>query len=246
MSEMWMPTPQPAAQRSELHPEVRAETRLARWFAVAVLIHAGAVLIPLSDGIRNARAPNPLRISLTAVKPTPTESVAIPEAAEAPAILPEPDSPVTLPPEQTSPAAPRLPADEAPPELDTAPLSAARLFDLDGRREWRLDEPAGQRRLGVFTPRALPENWRSGIPYRSEAPGGRALPERVQIVDRWLAADGSHNVLVETPTGEQLCGRAEAWDPMRPLVEPVMMFRSCGAGPPTFVWPERYQRKQTP
>ena len=63
----------------------------------------------------------------------------------------------------------------------------------------------------------------------------------IEVVDRWRSADGSHNVLVRTASGGVLCGRAEAWDPLRPLNEPVMMWRDCGDGEPTFEWPESYR-----
>ena len=36
-----------------------------------------------------------------------------------------------------------------------------------------------------------------------------------------------------------MCRRAEAWNPMNPLFEPVMMFRSCGGGRPSFEMPSR-------
>jgi hypothetical protein len=45
--------------------------------------------------------------------------------------------------------------------------------------------------------------------------------------------------MVRMPNGELLCGRAEAWNPMSPLVEPVMMYRPCGNGRRTFEMPER-------
>lgn len=228
MSVMRMPTWPPA------------EARLMRWLALAVLIHGGLLLVPARDGTRHANPLTPLRIALsTPVPATPEPTTAtdlLPAAVVAPEPAPLAAEPVVPAPSDTG----DLPASDPSRGADAPPLSAARLFDLDSRREWRLDEPARQRRLGVPTPRALPDNWRSSIPYRTEPPGGRAVPERVEILDRWLAADGSHNVMVETPTGERLCGRGEAWNPMQPLVEPVMMFRSCGAAPPTFVWPARH------
>jgi hypothetical protein len=86
----------------------------------------------------------------------------------------------------------------------------------------------------------LQPDWRPGTRLGRSRFDGRALAERVEIVDRWLASDGSHNVMIETSTGEMLCGRAAAWDPMQPLVEPVMMYRSCGPARSTFEWPEHY------
>ncbi len=84
---------------------------------------------------------------------------------------------------------------------------------LNGRRLMKDDS----RRLGVFVPQALPENWRSGIISRDNLFNGMVLPNKTEIVDRWLAADGSHNVVINTPSGQTFCGRALAWDPMQPV-----------------------------
>lgn len=67
------------------------------------------------------------------------------------------------------------------------------------------------------------------------------LPADVTVVDRWQAADGSHQVVVQLPTGESLCGRAAPHDPMQPLVEHIMMFRVCG-NTPTFTMPDHYKK----
>lgn len=115
--------------------------------------------------------------------------------------------------------------------------STARLLDHAYRMRWRLPDDGGVRRLGESVPSSgneLPLPGSSGRP-------ARAAPARsVEIVDRWLAADGSHNVVLRAPSGNLLCGRAEAWDPLRPLVEHVTMFGACGNGEPTFEWPDRY------
>jgi hypothetical protein len=111
--------------------------------------------------------------------------------------------------------------------------------------EWALPEKKSKGQLGVFTPRPLPENWRPRIIPTDTIFNGRMLPQKTGILDRWLAADGSQNVVINTPRGDTLCGRAEPWNPMSPLVEPVMMFRPCaGGGRRTFSMPDRYMRSQ--
>jgi hypothetical protein len=131
------------------------------------------------------------------------------------------------------------PADAGAQPGDTrAPVTTARLLDIAHRREWNLPEPSAAPRPKVFTPRA-PADRRSGIPLSGTPAENEALPARTAIVDQWLAADGSHNVMIRTATGQVLCGRAEAWNPMSPLVEPVMMYRACGNGRRTFEMPER-------
>jgi hypothetical protein len=108
------------------------------------------------------------------------------------------------------------------------------LLDFAHRREWNLPERSVAPGPGVFRPLSPPPNWRSGTPAEGAAP-----PAKTGIVDQWLAADGSRNVMIRTPAGQLLCGRAEAWNPMSPLVEPVMMYRACGAGRRTFELPAR-------
>ena len=56
------------------------------------------------------------------------------------------------------------------------------------------------------------------------------LPGKTEIVDRWLSVDGTQNVVINTPGGNTLCGRVEAWDPMQALDERLMHFRPCGGG----------------
>ena len=74
---------------------------------------------------------------------------------------------------------------------------------------------------------------------------GMVLPTKTEIVDRWLAADGTHNVVLNTPSGDTLCGRAQAWTPMNPLFEPIMTFWKCGGGGKrAFKMPDRYMRSQ--
>jgi hypothetical protein len=99
---------------------------------------------------------------------------------------------------------------------------------------------APPRRLGEFLPPATPRNWEPSITLEENLFEDTYLPAETEVVDRWLAADGSHNVVIRTPTGMTLCGRALPWDPMRPLVEHVMMFRQCGGGGErSFTMPER-------
>lgn len=256
--------------QTTVQPTLQPEhARFFRWLALALLLHGALLLLPVAEyGFRGQRV-NVLELSLHRPSPAPAEPVRPrPEDTpkETPEVQPEeqpeeqpgprPDplpaaapTPPHLPPAMTREAQP-VPAPDRRPE-DAAPLrppdvSAARLLELTRQRELKLPATEERRRLGVFTPQAQPENWRpEPLPGQARF-DGRPLPERVEIVDRWLAADGSHQVLVETPGGELLCGRAESWDPMQPLVEHVMMFRSCGPGTATFEWPEHYRSAPPP
>jgi hypothetical protein len=228
------------------------QARFAGWLAAAVLLHALLLLIPAQRGLAPGPAAKSLAVVLTkAWQAAPGTAKLNRDRAEAEP-LPPPPEPRSAP-EPAPPSTPDRPADQAPrpaaPARGDAPspdagapdpaATAARLLDLANPREWRLPEKSGERRPGEP---ALPlqPDWRPGTQLGRSRFDGRALAERVEIVDRWLASDGSHNVMIETPTGEMLCGRAAAWDPMQPLVEPVMMYRSCGPARSTFEWPEHY------
>ena len=91
---------------------------------------------------------------------------------------------------------------------------------------WHLGQPGRSQQ---------PPNWQRGSGAQALQPidnlfNGMVAPNQVEIIDRWRAADGSHNVVVNLPNGRTVCGRAEASNPMQPLLEPVMMFRECGGG----------------
>ena len=228
------------------------QARFAGWLALAALVHTLLLLIPARQGLPPGPVAKSLAVVLTGawqvatgtaeMKPAPAE-VKPPPSPPEPRSAPEPAPPSM--PERPAAQAPRLAAPgrgDAPSPDAGSPaqaVTAARLLDLANPREWRLPGMPGERPPGdPASP--LQQNWRPGTHLGRDRFDGRALPERVEIVDRWLAHDGSHNVMIETPTGEMLCGRAAAWDPMQPLVEPVMMYRSCGRARSTFEWPEHY------
>jgi hypothetical protein len=102
------------------------------------------------------------------------------------------------------------------------------------RYSWEQLEPVCTGlQLGEIAEFERPHNWKFGAGAGHLAPfenvfDGNTVPDKVVIVDRWKGADGSHSVVVETPSGLRLCGRALAWDPMRPLIEPIMSWKICG------------------
>jgi hypothetical protein len=215
------------------------DVRIAGWLLLAVLLHSSLLLIPMQRGQPPAQALQRLTVSLQGtVRPQEVD--------------PEP----TLPEQSVPPAAPALrdaaaPADvkPKPPDSPAAPaslppaLSAAHLFDLASRQEWNLKSPPDTRDLGAFRPQPLPDNSRRGMPLEANRFDGMIAPDQVEVVDRWLAADGSHNVVINTPSGDTYCGRAEAWSPLNPLFEPIMMWRPCGGGGKrSFEMPERYRK----
>lgn len=214
----------------------------AGWVLVAIVLHAILLLIPSQRGLQPGQVLQRLTISLQA---TAREESVFPTAS--PAEMP-------IEPERSQPEKSRAVAEPAParpvPPLASKPLtkappppSAAQLLDLAGRLSWKAPSPSDPRDPGVFRPPPLPDKWRPGIPREAHLFDDMTAPAKVEIVDRWLAADGSHNVVVNTPSGETYCGRTEAWSPLNPLFEPIMMWRPCGGGGRrNFEMPERYDR----
>jgi len=225
-------------------PEARSQTvsshRIAWWLALAVLLHGLLLLVPYGPGQPPATALSVLRLALTAA-PRP---LATPRQAAEPAPA-DPVPPTPRMPEARPPAVAPLPppaAIEAPAKPAESGIDPDALLDAVRRVE-RARTPNDRRQLGVFSAPAAPPNWNPpGVPGPNRF-DGMVAPEKSRVVDRWRASDGSHNVVIETPGGETVCGRAEAWDPMRPLVEPVMQYRPCGGGGErTFEMPKRYER----
>jgi len=222
------------------------------WFAVAASLHAGLLLLPFSpESDSEPLTQHSLLIELKLERP-----VARPFVQKN--SLTEPDSLEPIEPErfQQQIASPPDPAMEIVEQADTerpnnteskatpAPVvSTAVLLQSAADQDWPLATEATTRKLGVFVPQEIPENWRPGITLNDNLFNGMTVPRRVEVVDRWLSPDGTHHVVINTPTGDTFCGRGLAWDPMQPLVEHTMMFRSCaGGGKRTFEMPARYRK----
>ena len=210
------------------------------WLALALLAHALLLLLPLSPIEFSAPTTNPLKIRFlpfvrvtdkalpAALQPTANtaHAKATDRVGEDAALVA--DTPV---------------ATETEAEKAAEHITLARL--IDSLHHARLEDPQVpvQRQLGVHPAYELPSYWRASAPDLLPADNvfsGMVNPAQTEIVDRWLTADGSHNVVVNLPNGDTLCGRAPAWDPMRPQVEHVMEFRNCGGGGKrTFSMPAR-------
>jgi len=226
-----------------MHPTIpasklTADTRLASWLLVAVAAHTLLLLLPLQRSPQSGKFLPSLAVSLMRPLPQPPPAP-VPPMQELPA-NPQQAGPRSVPAalrENVSPPVPKPPA-EVP--LQQPQPSTAYLLDLAGRREWRLPEMAAPRALGEFAPQPRPPNWRPAMTPDTRRFDGIMAPTEVEVVDRWLAADGSHNIVITSPDGDTYCGRVEAWNPMNPLSEPVMMFRTCGGGKRTFDMPHPY------
>jgi hypothetical protein len=211
------------------------------WLALAVAIHGVLLLVPLRDWQAPAGLQPAIAIQLLPHGLLNDESLT-------PDIQPlEPARQVTarpaLEPQQADAGPPALqpaqpdPTGPEPSETTDKPvaMSAARLIDLVSRMSSNATPSALSRLPGLLPLGRQDNSWRRGSKFPAGLPDnnlfdGMVAPAETELVDRWQAADGSNNMVIRSPNGDTLCGRAEAWDPMRPLLEPLMMFRRCGGG----------------
>jgi hypothetical protein len=221
---------------------LRLSKRDGIFFAVALLLHGALLLIPFKQLPSVQDLPRVLTLSLLA-SPEPKAATVTP--------------PVPIPPqERTTPAAnsasrhepppqdilPREP-EQTEPEVPKDPVTTARLVDSASRLKWSFPKEKEQRQLGVHQAQEIPENWRPGISLEDNLFNGMTVPEKTEVVDQWLADDGSYNVVINTTWGETLCGRKQAWDPMNPMLEHLTLFRKCGGGGKrSFKMPDRFTK----
>jgi hypothetical protein len=232
---------------SSVSDSMRLKRRDGLWLAMALLLHAILLLIPLQHLPSATELSRVLSVSLQA----PRKEQLLVEPQEVPVLQAEKTKPAKEPPPRPlQPLAepPAVPAPRAGENDRGEPLvksTTARLIDSASRLKWSLSEFDESRQLGVFVPPAGPKSQRPGIVVEDNLFNGMVIPARTEIVDRWLAADGSHNVVLNTSSGETLCGRAQPWNPMSPLIEPIMTFWKCGGGGSrTFKMPDRYMRSR--
>lgn len=231
--------------------QARSGWREFSFFAVALLIHGALLLLPMKTWQAHQSA-GEHRQDLIQVQLRPAPEIPSAPLEPLPEVqgqaLPEkkPAADYTLaeiPPPSDKP----VPEDQA--SSDTSPVQAlsTRQLRLQAAQAAKLVPPAQSNPgLGIPKPRAPPANWNkhAGAPFLSSFDDRShevTLPEATTVLDRWQAADGSHQLMVQLPNGDSLCGRAAAYNPMQPLVEPVMMFSPCGSKP-TFTMPDRYRK----
>lgn len=212
-----------------------------RWLLIAVALHALILLVPSQELPRNALLNSAELVVRLISNPPESESVdeepVRVETRTWPRILRKVEIPAYLNPlEKKKSNADARDEEEALPG-DTPNVSAAYLMGMRDTLTDKVPLESEDRnetyRLGSPRSTEFPSNWQPHAGAEALAPldndfNGMTVPEEVEIVDRWVATDGSQNVIVETPAGLRLCGRARAWDPMRPMIEPLMQFSVCG------------------
>jgi len=215
---------------ASVHKRWRSKDGL--WLSLAIALHVLVLMIPTRQEAPTTTSIIPLNIRLLAPpaidKPFVEDSVQLKD--EYPATENVTDASAL--PEEPELASQENVESSLPPARirDEVIPGTARLLDSASELDWPLPAVENFRRLGVFVPQALPENWRPGIKIEDKLFKGTVLPGKTEIVDRWLSVDGTQNVVINTPGGNTLCGRVKAWDPMQALDERLMHFRPCGGG----------------
>ena len=194
----------------------------------ALLLHAALLLIPL----RQADGPDvrrPVEVEFVRQLPPATPQVE-PEPEPLPAQpTPEPAPEPVIAEQPMTDALVQAEPEEEQPHADIV-ITAAYLYDSVANLEWSEPE-APPLMLGRSVRGELPRNLVSPVlPWTPNWFDGMAAPGEVEVLDRWTEPDGSMMMVMRTPSGQTVCGRGAAWDPLNPLVENVMMFRTCGGG----------------
>ena len=225
---------------STAHSNIRIRLRDGRWLVIALLAHGLLFLIPVEQPTVQESDSQPLSVFLKHRERVDAVSVPVPDRSLSETI------PQPVPAPRT--AAPQAEADTSDEDARIAQspraapqiITTARLVDSASRIEWKSAESEYFRNLGAPPPQAAPGE-RKGWLGEGNLFDGMVAPGETEVLDRWLAADGSRNLVVETPSGDTYCGRATAWNPMNPLFEPVMQYRPCGGGGKrSFTMPNRY------
>lgn len=218
------------AQRTNVKPSD------GRWLLLAVLLHSLVIIIPLRD-LPPDSITQSAELVVRLVMGHPTTP---------PAVAPENVFPETEPVREVLQPRPgvaeivELNAPEVEPEQQpdsTSDVNTARLIGLretlTDKVPLQSDAGTANARLGELRPYTRPENWQQHAGAEAFAPfdntfNGMVVPSETVVVDEWKAQDGSQGIILETPSGLRLCGRRGPWDPMRPMIEPLMQMQVCG------------------
>ncbi len=228
------------------------------FFAIALLIHSALLLLPIkawqTHQAASERRSELLQVHLQPAAKMPASTIVPAQEIQALAedlAPPHPDQKKSaadyILAEIPLPADKRVPDDQlASDALASQNLNTQQLRLWAEQADGLAPPQQASLALGAAKSYRPPDNWNrnSGTAFFSSFDDRShevALPADASVVDRWQAADGSHQVMVQLPNGDSLCGRAAAYNPMQALVEPVMMFSSCGSTP-TFTMPERYNQ----
>lgn len=201
------------------------------WLGIALLLHSALLLVPIHIPPEVPPAAEIITVTLA------TQSNAEPPG----------DQPVKKQPEITPETIPEINPEKKPLSVASEPkdsqlveslqlstpalpksVTTAQLLRSVSHLKLPLPEKEKPLELGAFMAPPLPANWSPGLKIEDNLFSGSVASAGSEIVDQWGDAGGRYNVVVKTSSGHTLCGQTQAWSSMNPLVEPVMMWRSCG------------------
>jgi len=196
----------------------RPRPRFRRFLAMAVLLHAAVLLAPVLRWMENRNPATVLEVRLQPSQPQPVRI--LPPARIA---IAGPPSVTPGPAVVAGPALPQPPAEPPRPPVGS-------LLDQVARMDWSRPEPAivpvGRPVESAFYARFR----RPVLERRRTLFDHRQAPRAAEVLDRWLEPGGTQRVVVNTPSGETLCGRQAAVDVFRPWLQMPMLFHRCGGG----------------
>jgi hypothetical protein len=224
-------------------PERDRSPLRARWWGVALALHAALLLLPLTWYDRPDPQPVPEPVTVTIFTP-PSAREPEPRAPIDPVVPPAPqelaEPPIAVPEEvarETPPAPPEPASDPGkvetpPPEVAEEPPSfeVQRLLETVAAMDWSEPE-AETRTLGRATESEITEWLRQPVlAQENNTFDGMAAPTEVEITDRWMSPGGETNVVIRAPDGNTYCGRQGPVDDLRPWLQMPMLFHRCAGG----------------
>lgn len=228
-------------------PERDRSPLRARWWGVAIALHAALLFVPLTWYHLPDPQPEPEAVAVTIFTPPslpepqplepiePAETPVRPESEEPPVDVPQDvvQEPAPAPPDPVSDPAREPEAQQAPaPEVagEPPPLEVQRLLETVAAMDW--SEPEEKTRsLGRSTESEITEWLRQPVlALEDNTFDGMAAPTEVEITDRWLSPGGEQNVVIRAPDGNTYCGRQGPVDDLRPWLQMPMLFHRCAGG----------------
>ena len=198
--------------------------------AMAIMLHAAFLMLPIKRQLDATPADRIVEVNLLPA------AASLPPTASAPESQPlaepvEKEPPEPLPSEPEIPA-PSIAVDEIQPGPTNPVLTVARLLDQMQRMEWKPPQATADREAiyRPLTSKLYARLKRPVLELEVNLFDELVIPVEVEIVDRWLEPNGTHRVVIHTPTGHTLCGRHEPVDLFRPWLQMPMMFHPCAGG----------------
>lgn len=215
----------------------------ARWWILALALHATLLWVPIAWYEVPPRSPESGPVTVTIVNPPPpTESPDPIEAVEPPPPEDPPKSVPEAPTDQAQERSPETPAAyespvlaESPPvdvigKPEPVPLEVLQLLESVAAMDWSEPEEA-RRALGRATESEVTDWLRQPVlALEDNTFDGMTAPSEVEITDRWMSPGGEHNVVIRAPDGNTYCGRQGPVDDLRPWLQMPMLFHRCAGG----------------